>query len=191
MEPVFMILGQSAATAACLSIDKGIALQDLPYEALKERLLADKQVLELDDPHALSSRRLPGIVIDDTLAKFTGDWPSSSTTRPFVDSGYRHDGNLEKGQRTARFETMLKAGTFEVRLFYPAQANRASNIPVTIHALAGPKVVTVNQRQKPPIDGQSVSLGIFEFNGPAVVEISNSGTDGHVIADAVQFLPVK
>ncbi|MEK6481673.1 FAD-dependent oxidoreductase [Catalinimonas sp. 4WD22] len=46
MEPVFMVLGQSAATAASLAIDKGVALQDLPYESLKEVLLKDKQRLD-------------------------------------------------------------------------------------------------------------------------------------------------
>lgn len=45
MEPVFMILGQSAATAACLSIDQGLLPADLPYEALQTRLLADGQIL--------------------------------------------------------------------------------------------------------------------------------------------------
>lgn len=46
MEPVFMILGQSAATAAVMSIDKNIAVQDLSYDELKEQLLVDKQKLE-------------------------------------------------------------------------------------------------------------------------------------------------
>jgi hypothetical protein len=46
MEPVFMILGQSAATAACLSIDAGCAVQDLDYAKLRARLLEDKQILE-------------------------------------------------------------------------------------------------------------------------------------------------
>ena len=46
MEPVFMILGQSAATAACMSIDAGCAVQDLDYAKLRARLLEDKQVLE-------------------------------------------------------------------------------------------------------------------------------------------------
>jgi len=45
MEPVFMILGQSAATAAALAIDGGIDVQDLPYEQLRNRLLQDGQVL--------------------------------------------------------------------------------------------------------------------------------------------------
>ena len=47
MEPVFMILGQSAGTAAVLSINKEISVQDLSYEDLKATLLADGQALEL------------------------------------------------------------------------------------------------------------------------------------------------
>lgn len=48
MEPVFMILGQSAATAACMAIDDQVAVQDLSYERLKAKLLADGQVLEVE-----------------------------------------------------------------------------------------------------------------------------------------------
>jgi hypothetical protein len=46
MEPVFMILGESSATAAALSLDANCALQKLDYETLRARLLADKQLLE-------------------------------------------------------------------------------------------------------------------------------------------------
>lgn len=46
MEPVFMILGQSAATAASLAIDGKIDVQAVSYDRLRERLLADKQILE-------------------------------------------------------------------------------------------------------------------------------------------------
>ena len=46
MEPVFMILGQSAATAACLAIDAKVRVQKVDYEKLRTRLLADHQVLE-------------------------------------------------------------------------------------------------------------------------------------------------
>ena len=45
MEPVFMILGQSAAVAACLSIDKDIAVQDLDYTDLQKELENRKQIL--------------------------------------------------------------------------------------------------------------------------------------------------
>ena len=46
MEPVFMILGQSAATAAVMAIDKGLAVQDVSYAELKARLEKDGQVLD-------------------------------------------------------------------------------------------------------------------------------------------------
>ncbi len=52
MEPVFMVLGQSAATAAALAIDGGVAVQDVPYAQLRERLLADGQVLVYESPRA-------------------------------------------------------------------------------------------------------------------------------------------
>ena len=45
MEPVFMILGQSAATAASLAIDQAVAIQDVDYAGLRARLLADHQIL--------------------------------------------------------------------------------------------------------------------------------------------------
>jgi hypothetical protein len=45
MEPVFMILGQSAATAAAQAIDGDVPVQKIDYARLRERLTADKQVL--------------------------------------------------------------------------------------------------------------------------------------------------
>ena len=50
MEPVFMILGQSSATAASLALDENIAVQQVDYAKLRARLLADKQVLEYTAP---------------------------------------------------------------------------------------------------------------------------------------------
>ena len=46
MEPVFMILGQSAATAAVLAIDGHVPAQKVEYAKLRNRLLADRQILE-------------------------------------------------------------------------------------------------------------------------------------------------
>lgn len=48
MEPVFMVLGQSAATAACQAIDNKQVVQAIDYSKLEQRLLADKQVLEFN-----------------------------------------------------------------------------------------------------------------------------------------------
>jgi hypothetical protein len=50
MEPVFMVLGQSAATAACQALDAGVPVQKVDYAKLRQRLLADKQVLDWTVP---------------------------------------------------------------------------------------------------------------------------------------------
>ncbi|MEZ6061318.1 MAG: FAD-dependent oxidoreductase [Planctomycetaceae bacterium] len=45
MEPVFMVLGQSAATAAVQSIRQNVSVQDVDYQEFRNRLLQDRQVL--------------------------------------------------------------------------------------------------------------------------------------------------
>ncbi len=49
MEPVFMILGQSAAAAANLAIAGECAVQDVPYGQLRDQLIRDGQVLDWDE----------------------------------------------------------------------------------------------------------------------------------------------
>jgi hypothetical protein len=48
MEPVFMVLGQSAATAAVLAIEGRTRVQDVPYPRLRDRLVKDGQVLKYE-----------------------------------------------------------------------------------------------------------------------------------------------
>lgn len=49
MEPVFMILGQSAGTLVSMALEKNIGIHDVSYPEFRERLLADGQVLEKGD----------------------------------------------------------------------------------------------------------------------------------------------
>jgi hypothetical protein len=46
MEPVFMVLGQSAATAAGIAIDKQADIQNISYLKFREKLLEDQQLLD-------------------------------------------------------------------------------------------------------------------------------------------------
>ena len=194
MEPVFMVLGQSSATAAALAIDLGVAVQDVPYESLRDRLLADGQVLDLPDSTAnrpdttVTSASLRGVVVDDAAADLRGEWSTSSVIRPFVDLGYRHDGDAGKGSKSATFRADLDPGRYEVLLAYSAGGNRASNVPIVIRHAGGSASLVVDQREE-PAGGLFRSLGTFRFDGEGVVEVGNADTDGHVIIDAVQFLP--
>ena len=70
MEPVFMTLGQSAATAACFAIDEEVSVQEVPYPKLKAQMLADGQSLTTGVTDA------SGIVVDNadsTGVTITGD----------------------------------------------------------------------------------------------------------------------
>ncbi|MDP8245482.1 MAG: FAD-dependent oxidoreductase [Candidatus Hinthialibacter antarcticus] len=191
MEPVFMILGQSAATAAMMSLESGIAVQDLPYERLRQRMLSDGQVLELHDPSMVRSSELHGTVVDDKQADRKGNWSMSSSIKPYVDAGYLHDSNEDKGEKSVSFSTKLNDGDYEVRVSYTPNANRASNVPVVVTHAEGSSQKVVNQKKTPEHDDLFTSLGVFPFNSqkPAIVEIQTKGTNGHVIADAVQWLP--
>lgn len=184
MEPVFMILGQSAATAAALSLDAGSAVQDIDYDALRAQLLKDKQILAPgNDPGTFE-----GTVVDDSQAKLTGAWTTAAATKPFVGTGYQHDGNADKG-KSARFEaTLPQAGHYEVRLAYTVNANRATNVPVKIEHAGGTANVVVNQQTAPTVQGLFAVLGDYDFGTSAAVEVSTTGTNGYVIIDAVQFV---
>ena len=46
MEPVFMILGQSAGTLASMAVEKKKTIYDIPYDELKKQLIKDGQILE-------------------------------------------------------------------------------------------------------------------------------------------------
>jgi hypothetical protein len=137
---------------------------------------------------------LPGIVLDSSQAEQIGYWSHSTWSDRFIGDGYLHDGNEQKGTKLLRFTPNLpRAGKYEVRIAYAAFGNRATNTPVTVHAADGRHEVSVDQRVEPPIDGLLRSLGTFPFEAGrgARVEISNAETDGYVVVDAVQFLPVE
>lgn len=61
MEPVFMVLGQSAATAASLAIDSNVDIQNVDYTTLRNTLLKDKQIL-VHNPNNSSEQKLDYII---------------------------------------------------------------------------------------------------------------------------------
>jgi hypothetical protein len=197
MEPVFMILGQSAATAACLALREGCALQDLDYAVLRERLVADGQVLDYEgeaprEVISIDPASVPGSVVDDDGAARTGFGMSSRAVGPLVGAGYVHDGNTDKGNQRIEFRAELPhPGRYEVRLAYSAHGNRARNVPVSVVHADGEARFRVDQQEAPAGDGLWLSLGVYRFGARGVVVVANDGTEGYVIADAVTFVPAE
>ncbi|MBI1349270.1 FAD-dependent oxidoreductase [bacterium] len=198
MEPVFMVLGQSAATAASLAIDAHSSVQAVPYAALKERLLADKQVLEWTGPvrqprDTLDPKKMQGIVVDNVDAQVTGDWSSSASIDGFVGADYLHDSNEGKGDKQITYRPKLSRPAFyEIRVYYTPSSNRAKQVPVVVTVGNTQKTIKIDQTAKPKIGGY-VPLGAFACpkGSATVVTITNEGTVGHVVVDAVEFVEVK
>jgi hypothetical protein len=198
MEPVYMILGHACGVAASLAHRGQTTVQEVPVERLVSRLaeqgsvLRPEQVAGATKAGGLDPTKLEGIVVDDRAAEKFGEWVDSSTIGPFVGDGYIHDGGKRDGQAYVTFKAKLpKAGKYEVRLYSTPASNRATNTYVEVHTTFGAVILRVDQR-KPPQDGKSIVLGTFSFqaDGTDWIVVRNSGTDGYVIVDAVQFIPV-
>jgi len=136
--------------------------------------------------------QVAGVVVDDLQAVTTGRWMKSQHTKSYVGSGYSHDMGEQKGDKTARFRPRLpRDGFYEVRFAYTPGTNRSPAVPVTVTGTDGSKTITINQKRTPPLGGRFISLGRHRFlrNGLNEVVVTNAGTVGVVIIDAVQFLP--
>jgi len=139
---------------------------------------------------------LEGVVVDESQAVLEGQWQYSTHTPPYVGLGYLHDRKEGKGRKSATFTPNLPAaGRYEVRLAHCYNIRRATNTPVTIRHADGEKTLRINQQDEPEHGRLFRSLGVFRFEAGAkgFVRISNEGTDPTkvVIADAVQFIPVR
>jgi hypothetical protein len=194
MEPQYMIMGQACGLAAVQSLRTKKSVQDIDVAALQAKLREQKQVLDLPlPPGSIELKDLAGIVVDDADAQYTGEWIGSSSSG-CIDGMYHHDGNEAKGTKSARFEVRVpKNGQYEVRFAYATASNRATNVPVKVTHADGEQTITVNEKQAPTLDKAFVSLGKFHFTAdkPAIVTVTTEGTDGYVVVDAVQLLPVE
>ena len=206
IEGTWMILGQSAGVAAALAAEHGVAVQELPYPQLRERLLAQHQVLELPDvtdlPAAdglIAPESLPGIVLDDAAAELTGQWSHSTGFKSYIGRGYLFSGEKDSaavgdGASVATFRVQVPdAGSYQLRMAYSAHETRARSVPVTVTNGAYVKRFKVDQTQPLPAGEQFQLIGEVQLGGEGetTISISNMQTVGFVIVDAVQLLPTN
>lgn len=185
MEPVFMVLGQSAAVAAAMAIDNRQAVQDVNIAKLQAALKANP----------LANGSTPEIVVDNDdkeKVSTTGQWtPRKGGYGP----SYLIADPATKEKRTITFTPVItKGGKYEVYVYLPKTDKMAKEItiqvsdgkkktPATIH----PATVQVAGQTS----GEWVSIGAYQLPAgkKSTVEIMADGADGIVIADAVLFIP--
>lgn len=187
-EPVFMILSQSAATAAVLAIDDGVAVQDVNYNDLAQQLLAYNQMLTWN-------AAAPGAIVvtdsDATGVSIAGTWYASTVTPGYVGANYLQDGNTGKGQKAVRFTpTIPVTGSYNVYLRWTSNTNRATNVPVDVTSASGTTTYTVNQQANGGVWVKLNTAGplTLQAGTASSVRVRNTGTNGYVVANAAEFI---
>lgn len=184
MEPVFMVLAQSAAVAATIAIDEGIAVQKVPVERI--------QAILKSNPKA-DGRKADYLVLSSDSASmvFKGNWTPGTASgygRTYLETGADAPGS-------ARFVAdSLTAGKYRAYTYFPKRETSSGKLSYSV--FNGKKSVKkVLDLASVEIKGQTsstwVSLGDFtiEQGETPYVEISNEGADGTVAANAVLFVP--
>ncbi len=207
IEGAWMVIGQGAGVAAALAAKQNVAVQEVPYPILRERLLAQKQVLALPktaskaaaakDADFIPVKSLPGIVLDDADAKLEGEWTHSTNFKPSIGSGYVVNGAKDargNGKASATFRLMVpKSGEYKVLMAYSAHETRAKNVPVRIVSGSRETKLTVDQTRPMPAGEhfQSIGTAVLATEVETTIQIKNTDTTGFVILDAMQLVPVK
>lgn len=141
----------------------------------------------------LDPTSLEGVVLDDLQGTMKGNWTGSSSTGPqIVGRSYFHDGGKNKGECSVTFLPRIEAtGRYALYLHAPPHGNRSDHVPV--HVTQGSRSQTVWINQKDVKAGTRQSLGTWELEAgqPLRVEVSNEGTKGIVVVDALQLIRLK
>ncbi len=190
IEATWMLIGQSAGIAAAMAADRDVAVQSLPYQDLKLRLLAHGQVLTLPEAY----QPLEGTVLDDSDAILEGTWNTSTNFSPFVGEGYRYTGSAytpNDGSATATFRfTAPEAGIYQLNMAYSPHETRATEVPLNV--TSGPHVIdfSIDQTEALPPGSVVREIGTVELvaDQESTITVGSTGTTGFVILDAIQLI---
>jgi hypothetical protein len=191
MEPVFMVLGQSSAVAACIAIDKKIAIQDVNIAQLQQRLK--------NDP--LGDKSTPEILVDNDDAAgvvATGTWTRlAKSPGAYGPSVLADTTTFKQPKSSVKFTpTIVKAGEYRAYLYCPRTNKGTSKMTVTVFNGKASKDVVVSPNEikvEGQTSGEWIALGLYSLSvgKGSHVTVKTAGADGIVVADAVLFVPER
>jgi hypothetical protein len=188
MEPVFMVLAQSAAVAATLAIDNKQPVQDVNVNRLKKILKTN--------PRADNSE--PDIWVDnDDSANVivNGSW--SLEKRGGYGTNFLLDSSKSQELKSVKFIPPVNtAGNYQVYTYFQKPDNGAAQTQIKVFDGNQGKDVIVKRSDIQVLgqtSGEWISLGKYKFpkGKKAYIEISNKGADGAIIADAILLVKEK
>ena len=183
MEPVFMVLAQSAAVASCQAIDKKVGVQQIDVKQLQTELT--------DNP--LVDHSVAEILVDNDDAENvfkTGQWKRE--TIGGYGPSYLQD--TSKAAATIKFIPQVKtAGRYNVYVYFPKISHSATITNVQIFDGQNLISKSINKNDVQVVgqtSGEWVSMGITRFaaGNKGYIQITNQGADGTIVADAVLWV---
>jgi hypothetical protein len=187
MEPVFMVLGQSAALAAIQAIDKKASVHKTDVRALQEKIRSNP----------LADGSIPEILVDNedksnlgVAGGWTNEKGKGSYGASFLQAGVGTQGSV-------KFNAPIQAaGRYAILIYFPRVDGASANISTVVQAGKEKKEVTVRPNEiriEGQTSGEWVSLGEYELQTGKgnFVEVLTEGSNGLVIADAVLWIPIR
>lgn len=119
---------------------------------------------------------------------YIGNWSTVSSVPGYFATDYVRDDNTGKGDKSVCFTPdITDEGNYKVYILWTGRPTNASAVPVTVTHANGMDMLLVDQTTP---GGEWFCIGEYRLTtaGGGKVEISNEGTDGFVIVDAVRFL---
>lgn len=192
MEPVFMVLAQSAATALSMAIDNGQNVQQVDIKKVNGLLRSDP----------LMNGSVPDILVDNDNTEsieVKGGWrrvtsePELGYTGNYGPSMMVLEPQASKTNSVSFIPDIKTAGRYSVHYYLPKTPNAAKKISVTINDGNTPKEVVLHSDSivvEGQTSGEWASLGTYELPAgkKANVVVSDKQSDGAIIADAVLFV---
>ncbi|MBE7171988.1 MAG: FAD-dependent oxidoreductase [Williamsia sp.] len=186
MEPVFMVLSQSAATAAVQAIDRKVPVQSVDVKALQTAIR--------NNP--LADGSTPEILVDNddrAHVQVSGEWKTEKTGS-YGPSLFSADGK-DGGIKTVKFTPDIRqAGRYHIYAYFPKLKNASSQTTLTVSDGHTAKEIVISEKDV-RVEGQTagewVSLGtlLLPKGQASAVTISTKNADGLVAADAILFVP--
>jgi len=186
MEPVFMVLAQSAAVAASMAINSKTSVQEVDVKQLQQQLklnpLADNSTAE--------------ILVDNddaTQATSKGNWVKETKgcygPSMFIISGQ------DAANASVKFTpNIIKAGQYKVYAYFPKLSGAASSTALRIsdgNKIIDKEIKEADVRVEGQTSGEWVDLGAYTLpkGKKSFVEILGKNDGGKIVADAILFVP--
>ena len=189
MEPVFMMLAQSAAVAACLAIDNKIAVQQVNIPQL-QALLKTNPLADGSTPEILVDN-------DDTTSVVRhGNWVRKLNFHGCYGPSVFLDSTSAANDFVRFAPDIKKEGDYNLYTYIAKIKGSSSHINLVINNGTKQDTITINMNDivvKGQTEGEWVSLGKYHFSpgNNGSVDVTTKNADGIILADAVLFIPVR